>query len=410
MAAVMIGLGVPAAALATTQTASSGSVVATFTFQGSPASGFSRLNLEITRAGRVLYDRPVSSSNCPSGCSPGGATADSVHVLDVDANGEPEVVLELYSGGAHCCYTDQVFSFDAATNSYVETQRNFLSAAANLEDLGRDGKSEFVSADGRFEGVFTDNARSGLPVQIFDFAGRKFTDVTRHYAALIKQDAARWWGLFQSNLDDGVGYIAAWAADEDLLGRESHVGTTLDEQTKKGNLRNLDPQVLPSGHAFIDRLERFLREHGYVTEEKCSTKPIKTKDKKLDIEGCFTKGERGTFVSTGSVAVDGLQFTPHADGHVTIDPGVPSLTMSGTGTIKLGEITVWNWSPTPQVTLPEGSRSKASPDLGADTGHLGGARFLSRFRPRRARERRCAQPRPRRAPARRVALGPSRRG
>ena len=36
-------------------------------------------------------------------------------------------------------------------------------------------------------------------------------------------------------------------------------------------------------------------------------------------------------------------------------------------------------------TVPEGSRGKASPDLGADTRHLGGARFLPRLGPRRAR-------------------------
>ena len=59
---------------------------------------------------------------------------------------------------------------------------------------------------------------------------------------------------------------------------------------------------------------------------------------------------------------------------------------------------------------PEGGRSKASPDFGPDTGHLGGARFLPRLRTRRARPRRCAQPRPGGAPRRRVALGPSRRG
>src|SRR6202011_1274667 len=60
--------------------------------------------------------------------------------------------------------------------------------------------------------------------------------------------------------------------------------------------------------------------------------------------------------------------------------------------------------------VPEGSRTKASPDLVADTGHLGGARFLPRPGSRRARPRRRTQPRPRGAPARRVALGASRRG
>src|SRR5438132_371783 len=49
--------------------------------------------------------------------------------------------------------------------------------------------------------------------------------------------------------------------------------------------------------------------------------------------------------------------------------------------------------------VAEGSRGKASPDLSADAGDLGGARFLPRLRPRRARARRCAQPRPRGAPA-----------
>ena len=48
--------------------------------------------------------------------------------------------------------------------------------------------------------------------------------------------------------------------------------------------------------------------------------------------------------------------------------------------------------------VPEGSRSEASPDFGADAGHLGRARFLPRLRTRRARPRGRAQPRPRRAP------------
>ena len=91
----------------------------------------------------------------------------------------------------------------------------------------------------------------------------------------------------------------------------------------------------------------------------------------------------------------------HAGGDRTLRRGVVAARGSGRDDQllpRLGE------------TVPEGSRSKASPDLGADAGHLGRARFLPRLRPRRARPRRRAQPRPRRAPARRVALGASRRG
>ena len=91
----------------------------------------------------------------------------------------------------------------------------------------------------------------------------------------------------------------------------------------------------------------------------------------------------------------------HAGGNRTLRRGVVAARGSGRDDQLLPRL---------GKTVPEGSRGKASPDLGADTGHLGGARFLPRLRPRRARPRRRAQPRPRGAPARRVALGASRRG
>src|SRR5215468_595832 len=58
----------------------------------------------------------------------------------------------------------------------------------------------------------------------------------------------------------------------------------------------------------------------------------------------------------------------------------------------------------------QAGRGGASPDHGADPGHLGGSRPVPRPRTSRARARRRAQSRPCRAPDRRVALGPSRRG
>ena len=94
----------------------------------------------------------------------------------------------------------------------------------------------------------------------------------------------------------------------------------------------------------------------------------------------------------------------------------PALHAGGNRTLRRGVVAARGSSRDDQLlprlgkTVPEGGRRKVAPALGADTGHLGRARFLPRLRPRRAGPRRRAQPRPRGAPGRRVALGASRRG
>src|SRR5207248_10144406 len=119
----------------------------------------------------------------------------------------------------------------------------------------------------------------------------------------------------------------------------------------------------------------------------------------------------GTGAARGRGARERLAFLP------TLPAGrEPALHAAGNRTLRRSVVAARGSGRDDQLlprvgkTVPEGSRSKASPDLGADTGHLGGARFLPRLRTGRARPRRRTQPRPRRAPARRVALGASRRG
>ena len=64
----------------------------------------------------------------------------------------------------------------------------------------------------------------------------------------------------------------------------------------------------------------------------------------------------------------------------------PPYTPAGNRTLRRGVVAARGSGRDDQLlprlgkTVPEGSRSKASPDLGADTGHLGGARFLPRLR------------------------------
>jgi hypothetical protein len=254
------------AALATTQTAGAGNVTATFTFQGK-VPNFHGLRLTIARGGAVVYDEPVVSKFCEELCWPGPAVGQrpSVQVVDLEHTGEPDVVLDLYSGGAHCCTVVQVFSWGAAASRYVETERVFGDPDARVVDLRHDGRFEFLTADDSFAYRFTDYAASGLPIEILTFAGGQFTDVTRSYPALVAKDAARWLkafeGMAREHYVDSVGVIAAWAADEDLLGHGKLVSRYLHRQAAAGHLNAPDAA---GGTKFIANLQRFLRRRGYL--------------------------------------------------------------------------------------------------------------------------------------------------
>jgi hypothetical protein len=256
----------PPAAGATTQTAQSGQVSASFSFRGHYPN-YSHERLTISQAGKVLYDQPVVSAFCGTQCAPGStsATQPSLHIVDLEHTGQPDVVLDLFTGGAHCCSVEQIFSFDPGTMSYAKTERNFGDAGAQIVDLRHDGRFEFLSADDSFAYEFTDYAASGLPIQILTFANRRFTDVTRSYPRLVAQDAARWMRVFRSlkrdHYSDSVGVVAAWAADQELLGHRRLVNRFLSTQAHAGHL---NAALGPGGQRFIAHLRRFLRRHGYL--------------------------------------------------------------------------------------------------------------------------------------------------
>ncbi|HEY1566821.1 MAG TPA: hypothetical protein VGF68_07370 [Solirubrobacteraceae bacterium] len=258
----------PAAALATTQTASQGAVTATFSYTGHYPN-YSGLHLRIAQSGSVLYDQPVASKACGKFCAPGvtGTKASSVQIIDLDHIGQPNVLLDLYTGGAHCCSVEQIFTFDPGTMTYGMTEHNFGDPGERIEDLNHDGRSEFVTADDRFAYAFTDFAASGLPLQILDFSGGRFQDVTDSYPALITKDAAMWLKTFKK-VDhghdiDSVGVIAAWAADEYRLGKSAAANRYLHQQAQAGHLKSPLGASVAQGRKFVTKLQKFLRRLGY---------------------------------------------------------------------------------------------------------------------------------------------------
>jgi hypothetical protein len=255
--------------IARTYTASAGAVAATLSATeygaGTPTPTFARLTLTITRSGSAAYSAPVRSRYCePCALRTLAGASAPLLVSDLEGDGDADVIVELNSGGAHCCTIVQVLSYDPATMTYRSAERSFGDPGALLTDVAGNGSAEFESADDRFAYAFAPYAYSGLPLQILAFRAGSFTDVTRSYPVALAKDAARWLKAFRAQQRHGLGngLIAAWAADEELLGHRALVRATLAREARHGRLRDRE-HYGPSGRAFVTHLLRFLVRTGY---------------------------------------------------------------------------------------------------------------------------------------------------
>jgi hypothetical protein len=107
-----------------------------------------------------------------------------------------------------------------------------------LKDADGDGRPELVGYDPRFSSVFTAFAGSAFPPQVLQVDKGATVDVTRRFPALVRTDAKR--RLHEigraRRSDDIRGLLAAYVADQYLLGRGS-VGTAeVDRQRRAGRV------------------------------------------------------------------------------------------------------------------------------------------------------------------------------
>ncbi len=211
----------PASASAAEDTAALGNVSAKMTYDTLPnGTGFRNVRLIIARNGANVLDIAADSTCTQCLLSPAyGGQKPSVSVLQLDANPEPEVVFDLFTGGAHCCFTSMIYRFDAAGN-VLGLRHDFLDQGYMFADLTGDGFSEFKSVDGRFAYRFGSFADSEYPPQIWQFQNGAMNDITKQFPALIRQDLAGKKRFYKRRKGKGITkpVLAAIAGDQCLLG------------------------------------------------------------------------------------------------------------------------------------------------------------------------------------------------
>ena len=276
VAALTLGAS-PALAATKTETDTSGQVTAGLSYDYKKTEfgtyDFSALHVTITRAGVVLLDQDVADvCDACEGWPASGAqkSLSSVTVRDLDADGEPEVLVDLYSGGANCCWYSISYRFDEVQNKYIaKVLRPGLSFPYTLKDIDRNGIPEFQTVDYRFAYKYGSNADTPRPVRIFNWDAGKLVDVTVAFPRVAAVDAAdmyKGYLHYRKVKDVNVrGLLAAYLADSYNAGNGRVAWRRVVAAYRRGDVdRKFAGDAGPHGKAYLTSLRRFLKKLGYL--------------------------------------------------------------------------------------------------------------------------------------------------
>jgi hypothetical protein len=197
------------------QNARLGALRAQYAYDGLPTLA-RHARIRIWSGGRLIVNRSAGGLGPGYGGRRGGA-ARALAVRQLDATGPPEVVLNLYSGGAHCCWETWIF-----TGAHRARQA-WGHALPVLRDADGDGAPELHGLDTSFAYAFGPFATSRFPAEVWRYAGGAVTNVSSSFPDEIRADQATQYAAYLEARDaraaQGVrAALAAYAADGYRLG------------------------------------------------------------------------------------------------------------------------------------------------------------------------------------------------
>jgi PKD repeat protein len=257
---------------APTERAGAGQVSALLFYDGDDFDSLGPVSVQINRGTAVAYHGTVRLPHCgfagckplPQGLYPPGRTA---RVVDLNADGEPEVLLDLSNGGNICCRYTQIYWWTGS--SYRLLTHNWGdSFSGSLVDLDGDGRREFRSSDGRIRYVFDCGGCVAYPIQIWAFDGHRLIDATRRHRSAVRHDAARAWHLYLRDLHRGravAGDLATWTADQCNLDRCRAALHIVTRKVSAGQIsRARQGTGWPTGRKYLRGLRHWLAVNGYT--------------------------------------------------------------------------------------------------------------------------------------------------
>ena len=109
---------------------------------------------------------------------------------DITGDGYLDLVLETYSGGAHCCFSSIVYELGPSLDRALQTREG--NCGGDFEDLDGDGVLEFITCDDVFSYVYCSFAGSPLVKVILVYQpGQGYLPASSRFAHLYADDIIR---------------------------------------------------------------------------------------------------------------------------------------------------------------------------------------------------------------------------
>jgi len=223
---------------------------------------YSRIRIGVARRGTRVVDASLAQLGC-RGCADWRPTDATVRDLD---GGEPEVVIEFFTGGAHCCSETVVLRWDGS--AYQPKILDWGNFGYRIVDLDGDGAPEIVAYDERFLYLYAAYAFSAAPPRIWHYDQGKLVDVTRSHPGAVAGHAADLLQTYERALRERVdtrGIAAAYVAALSLLGRSQEADAWLDAQAARGAFDEREGAIGgPYGAKWVATLHADLLRFGYA--------------------------------------------------------------------------------------------------------------------------------------------------
>jgi hypothetical protein len=222
----------------------------------------------------------------PRPANPNVAQINVMCVIAFQRERHPGVMVEGFTGGAHCCEVPVIYLYNHVENRYAKvvdmSPNNYKDPHAFDDNEGFIPKVVghqvlLTTGDGQFSYAFGCYACEVLPIVLDSVGTDGLSDVTPQYPSLVAADARATWKYVLGSVKAETaavprivplpfGFLAPWVADECVLGRGASAWSAVLRLQREGKLNDaLYHQYATNRGSFVANLRSFLLRTDYCT-------------------------------------------------------------------------------------------------------------------------------------------------